>query len=302
MKDQSLLNITPAYFKSCFPEAPCLGLGDEFYVMEATFKDYHNLTNRPCRLDGFMIFYCVKGKMKLNVNLTEVELSEGMVYINVPGNIIRINALQDTPKEEHLYACMGLSREFFQCLNVEICKLFNEGISMLERPGIFLTERDYQLSQSLVRYIVSLLKSDVVYKRESILSALSSFFYILLGAWASESTVQKSESLSNRTKVIFDKFMRLVMEYHTQYRGVGFYAEKLCLTPKYLSKIIKTASGRSAPEWIDSYVILEAKNLLKHSSTPIKEIVFKLNFPNQSVFYKFFKSHTGMTPTEYRNS
>ena len=173
---------------------------------------------------------------------------------------------------------------------------------MLERPGILLTDRDYELSHSLVRYIVSLLQSDVAYKREAVLSALSSFFYILLGAWASESTVQKSESLSNRSKVIFDKFMRLVMEYHTQYRGVGFYAEKLCLTPKYLSKIIKTASGRSAPEWIDSYVILEAKNLLKHSSTPIKEIVYKLHFPNQSVFYKFFKAHTGMTPTEYRNS
>ena len=91
-------------------------------------------------------------------------------------------------------------------------------------------------------------------------------------------------------------------EYHTKYRNVGFYADKLCLTPKYLSKLIKTATGRSAPEWIDSYVILEAKNLLKYSGTTIKEIVFKLNFPNQSVFYKFFKARTGMTPTEYRNS
>ena len=302
MKDQTLLNITPAYFKSCFPDAPCIGLGDDFYIMDATFKEYHNLTSRPCRLDGFMIFYCVKGSMRMDVNLTEVNLSEGMVYINVPGNIIRLKAVQDTPKEEYRYACMGLSREFFQCLNVEICKLFNEGISMLERPGILLTERDYELSHSLIRYIVSLLQSDVAYKREAVLSALSSFFYILLGAWASESTVMKSEGLSNRSKVIFDRFMRLVMEYHTQQRGVAFYAEKLCLTPKYLSKIIKTASGRSAPEWIDSYVILEAKNLLKHSSTPIKEIVYKLHFPNQSVFYKFFKAHTGMTPTEYRNS
>ena len=66
--------------------------------------------------------------------------------------------------------------------------------------------------------------------------------------------------------------------------------------------IAKTASGRSAPEWIDSYVILEAKNLLKYSDITIKEIVYRLNFPNQSVFYKFFKARTGMTPSEYRNS
>jgi AraC-like DNA-binding protein len=69
-----------------------------------------------------------------------------------------------------------------------------------------------------------------------------------------------------------------------------------------MSKLIKTATGKSAPEWIDAYVILEAKNLLKYSSDTIKQIVFKLNFPNQSVFYKFFKSRTGMTPSEYRNS
>jgi YesN/AraC family two-component response regulator len=83
---------------------------------------------------------------------------------------------------------------------------------------------------------------------------------------------------------------------------MSFYASKLCLTPKYLSKLIKQASGRSAPDWIDSFVILEAKNMLKYSDISIKEIVYKLHFANQSVFYKFFKSHTGITPSEYRNS
>jgi AraC-like DNA-binding protein len=102
--------------------------------------------------------------------------------------------------------------------------------------------------------------------------------------------------------MLFEQFIGLVAKYHTQYRNVAFYADQLCLTPKYMSKLIKTATGKSAPEWIDAYVILEAKNLLKYSSDTIKQIVFKLNFPNQSVFYKFFKSRTGMTPSEYRNS
>ena len=165
-----------------------------------------------------------------------------------------------------------------------------------------LKEKDYELAGSLMRYIISLLQANVSYKREAILSAVSSLFYILLGAWSPDQSNENSENPSNRTKVIFDKFMRLVMENYFEHRNVGFYADQLSLTPKYLSKIIKTASGRSAPEWIDSYVVLEAKNLLKYSGSTIKEIVFKLNFPNQSVFYKFFKAHTGMTPTEYRNS
>ena len=74
------------------------------------------------------------------------------------------------------------------------------------------------------------------------------------------------------------------------------------MTPKYLSRVVREVTGRSAPEWIDAYVILEAKNQLKHSNISIKEIVSNLNFPNQSVFYKFFKMRTDMTPSEYRNS
>ncbi|MBQ2151347.1 MAG: AraC family transcriptional regulator, partial [Bacteroidales bacterium] len=77
-------------------------------------------------------------------------------------------------------------------------------------------------------------------------------------------------------------------------------ADKLCLTPKYLSKLVRSVSGRSGPEWIDSFVLVEAKNMLKYSEMSIKEIVYRLNFPSSSVFYKFFKSHTGQTPSEYR--
>ena len=73
-------------------------------------------------------------------------------------------------------------------------------------------------------------------------------------------------------------------------------------TPKYLSKLVKSASGKSAHEWIDSFVILEAKNMLKYSGMSIKSIVWELNFPNQTTFYRFFKTQTGMTPSEYRKS
>lgn len=302
MKDNSVLNITPDFFRSRFPDSPCIRLGDDFYIMDASLKEYHDPLNRPCRFDGFMVFYCISGNMKMSVNLTDTEISRGMVFINIPGNIIRINEVIRDGDEEARYICLALSKEFFQGLNVEVCKLFNEGVSMMQNPGIKLSDADFELTGGLLQYIRNLLKSEVSYKKEAVLSALSSLFYVLLGAWTNEASKEDAQQHSNRSKIIFDRFMRLVMEHHIQHRTVGFYAEKLCLTPKYLSKIIKNASGRSAPEWIDSYVILEAKNLLKYSTTPIKEIVYKLNFPNQSVFYKFFKAHTGMTPTEYRNS
>ena len=82
----------------------------------------------------------------------------------------------------------------------------------------------------------------------------------------------------------------------------SFYASLLHITPKYLTTIIKQVSGRSAAEWIDECVILEAKNLLKYSSMSIQQIAYYLNFPNQSFFGTYFKRRTGMSPTEYKQS
>ena len=302
MKDSTLHNISLGYFRSLFPLSPSIGMGDDFYILDARLQKTHSPMNHPCRFDGYMFLYCVKGRLKMNVNLTEFEISEGMVYMNVPGNIIRLNEIVDTPQEEVRFLCMAMSKEFSQGLVVEVNKLFNAGVTMLEKPIILLNENEVEPAANLIRHMVALLKSGIPYVKAAVMSSVSSLLFVFMGAWAASTEDSKDESASTRSKVTYEKFMKLVSEYHTQYRNVGFYAEQLCLTPKYLSKLIKNATGRSAPEWIDSYVILEAKNLLKYSGITIKEIVYKLNFPNQSVFYKFFKARTGMTPTEYRNS
>ena len=83
---------------------------------------------------------------------------------------------------------------------------------------------------------------------------------------------------------------------------MGFYADKLYISPKYLSLIIKESTGRSAAEWIDEYVILEAKNLLRFSGKNIQQIAYELNFTNQSSFGKYFKHLTGMSPSEFQRS
>lgn len=106
---------------------------------------------------------------------------------------------------------------------------------------------------------------------------------------------------SRRIGYVHD-FMQLVTRYHTKERSVGFYADKLYISPKYLSLIIKETTGKSAAQWIDEYVILEAKNMLRFSGKNIQQIAYDLNFTNQSSFGKFFKHLTGMSPTEFQHS
>lgn len=107
-----------------------------------------------------------------------------------------------------------------------------------------------------------------------------------------------------RKSEIMEHFCTLVMKHFKTNREVSFYAEKLHITPKYLSVILKEldVDQRSAKEWIDSYIIVEIKLLLKSTDLSIQQISEELNFVNPSFFCKYFKSRTGMSPKEYREN
>lgn len=98
----------------------------------------------------------------------------------------------------------------------------------------------------------------------------------------------------------FEDFLSLVREYHASEHSLGFYADRLRMSPKYLSKLVRNVSGRPARDWIDSFITQAAKNLLKYTDRPVKQIVGQLGFSNETTFYRFFKAQTGMTPTQYR--
>jgi AraC-like DNA-binding protein len=100
--------------------------------------------------------------------------------------------------------------------------------------------------------------------------------------------------------MLVEKFLDLVQTHYKEQRELSFYADKLCLTPKHLSKVIKKVSGTTANEWIDNHVTLEAQALLKSTDMTVQQVSEELNFPSQSFFGKYFKRCTGMSPSEYK--
>lgn len=301
MQYANLHNVSISQFRKFFSDAGAVGMGDDFCIIDVNIKDNNRVLAHPFRIDGYMVLYCVNGHIKLNVNLQEHELKSGMLFLNYPGSIIKVNDILDVDEDGLKYICVVMSREFVGNLMLDVNKLFTQNLSLLGTPSLALTADQTRLLREHVSLMVSIVNSKSSFKLESIRSILSSVFYFIAGLWAEKASKKVQQPASGRNRLVFEQFIKFVSEYHTTYRNVGFYADKLSLTPKYLSRIIRDASGRSAPEWIDEYVILEAKNLLRYSGLPIKEIVYKLNFPSQSVFYKFFKARTGMTPTEYKN-
>ena len=304
MKEMEFYNITLPQFRSRFPESESIALNDDFFVMDVRFKDRNSPLMHPCRFDGFMMIFCISGHVRMSINLNEFDFKAGSLFLNVPGNLLKLSEYVDSGKEDQRYVVVAMTKEFVTGLRMDINKVFNDCLSMLGNPSIELTEDQQKLVGNYISLMCAVVKSNVINCREAINSILLSLFYVVTGIGSERirDIGEEVRNSSNRSKAIFEQFIKLVSEYHLQHRNVGFYADKLCLTPKYLSKLIKTATGRSAPDWIDAYVILEAKNLLKYSNVTIKEVVYRLNFPNQSVFYKFFKARTGMTPSEYRNS
>jgi AraC-like DNA-binding protein len=138
--------------------------------------------------------------------------------------------------------------------------------------------------------------SPLANKRECLDALYTSFFLLNEGQQAGETSVQHP----SRAGEVFSQFLRLLETFHLRERSVGFYAGKLALSPKYFSKLVRQASSHGASDWIDSFVIRAARHLLRDTDLSIKEIVFRLNFPDQPSFTKYFKTHAGVTPAQFR--
>ena len=112
---------------------------------------------------------------------------------------------------------------------------------------------------------------------------------------------QRPASRTNE-RDIFDRFVQLVNHHATQQHQISFYADRLCLTERYLGTIVRQASGATAKEWIDRALVTRAKIMLKHSDKTIVQISDELCFPNPSFFSKYFRRLTGMTPMMYKRA
>ena len=283
-------------------------LGDEFIIGEAqgasALSDNRilDILRYPIRFDGYILFFLKKGHYHIDFNLKTYEVHEGSLLVTVPGNIIRVGQVDKDRLSDIELAYVVLSRQFISGLQLDFNKVFQDSVQVLENPCIDLNEEQLALAESYFLLARQVVQSSLSNKRNIIGGLLSSLSYMTEDIWTGQLS-EKGKPLvdsSARASLTYDRFMKLVTEHHSQERGMQFYADKLCLTPKYLSKIVKEASGRSGPEWIDAFVILEAKNLLRYSDESIKEIAYKLHFPSASVFNKFFKANTGLVPSDYR--
>jgi AraC-like DNA-binding protein len=308
MRESYDFNVSIRTLKKELPETSQIGIGDDVCLFNIKYNGIDDKFSKPIRLVGNVMVFCVKGSVHMSVNLNEYDVKEGCLVVLTDQDIVKVEKGSDDDIRDLHWVVIAMSQNFLTNFRVDFRKILSEGVALIETPVLHLDQNIRGYFEDYLKLIGKLANSELPMYKDAVRSLISSMVSIAAGQWIADinrlrdKKVVKLNSRSEHKTLTFRQFIKLVSENYTQQRQVIFYADQLCMSPKYLSKLVKDVSGKSAPEWIDSYVLLEAKHLLKYSDMPIKEIVFRLNFSNQTVFYKYFKAHTGMTPTDYRNS
>lgn len=246
-------------------------------------------TGRPYRAKESRIIRILKGEARISINLIEYKVKEPMIIISPFNSLIEIVEIS----EDYDFQVIVPDNNFLPIA---------QGGALTDsytKHGIFISPTAEELPQidaffSMIWDAVH----KVPFRREVVQHFIIALLYNIRYIHAKN---EESAPLQlSRQEEVFRRFIGLVNEHSKRERNISFYADKLCLTPHYLSTVIREVSGQTVMQWINQAIILEAKVLLKHSDLLVFQISDELGFPNPSFFSKFFKRMTGMTPAEYQ--
>lgn len=266
---------------------------------------------RAFRFNGMIITLVVGGEMNVTVNMEYYTLRTNALLIAGPNSIVSV----DYEKVNNLEAyVLFISTEFLHDLNFEIVVLNSLPVMSNHGPLTMLQDNEVKMLGSYFELLDLNAKYNDLPEGDHLLKSINrslftAIFYQLMVIGARQNRIEdRSEEDGEenrprtRRKLLTHEFMRLVRRYYRQERSVNFYAKKLCVSPKYLSIVVKGCTGHTASKIIDDHVLMECKNLLRFSGRNIQQVAYEMNFTNQSSFGKYFKHLTGMSPSEFQNS
>ena len=252
----------------------------------------------PSRLNALIIGVGTEGETSLTSNLQEFRLKKDSLFIFSPKHILQVQS--NNRFKAHLIV---IAPDFLKRINIDTKRMMPLFLQFGSLPCMELTQAESQSLRSFISMVEQELKGSETDFSSEIIGGLIAATIYKVGDILTHYLTEHPEvdsPIHNRAEEYFRQFTELLGEHYKHERSVGFYARQLCITPKYLTTIIKRISGKSVSEWIDNYVILEAKTLLKYSNMSVQEIAYYLNFPNQSFFGSYFKRNAGMSPSQYK--
>lgn len=250
----------------------------------------------PKRINYILMALCQRGEARYTIDTRQQTVRQGDLLFVSERHIV--DSYQSTPDFKCL--CIMVSTEFYHSFVLNVKNVSSLLLFSTENPVVKLTESERQTYGNYYASIREKMAAAHPYRTEVVKALLLAMFYDMSGViWRVEQQTSKNQT---RADALFARFIKLLEANFRSERRVGWYASQLSISPKYLSEVVKQVSKRTPNDWIDHYVVLELRVLLKNSTKNIKEITEELHFPNQSFLGKYFKEHVGMSPSEYRRS
>ena len=253
------------------------------------------INEQPRRMTFILVALCTEGNAQFTIDTQRHDVKKNDIIVISDRHVIDDYTASDNANG---LAMMMSVNFFYEVINdvrdVSLLFLFSRN-----HPVVSLNEDEVQTFKEYFFFLKKKVADTTNhFKRDLVRTMVLAMFYDL------SNVIYRVQQVENKRQTraddIFTRFIKLVEENYKKERRVSWYAEQLTITPKYLSETVKSVSKHTPNEWIDKYVTLEARVLLKTSTLSIKEISDELNFPNQSFLGKFFKEHVGMSPSAYR--
>ena len=269
-------------------------LSDEL-VISALDASNTAIADYPATVDGFLAIVMITGEATISIDMQNHVVRPNHIVVCSPERVVRMVKCSHNASAYFV----AFSQAFINAIQIDLATSLPVFMRFGKAPVIAAEPKDVEEIRQLFQLIKTMLRSDKErYRNEIIRSLFTTAFYII--ADLNRRDQHGPQAKPGRSEVLFEEFMALLQQHSKRERNVSFYAERMNITPKYLSTVVKEVSGKTAARWIDESVILEAKTLLKYSGLNIQEIAARLNFSTQSFFGKYFKQHTGTSPSLFK--
>lgn len=264
---------------------------DPFFVGTINCSD---MPHHLFKLEDACIFFCHNGEARIEIDLLEYDIIPNTQIIFLPNSII--NYSYASPDLSISY--ITFSNAFFQEATVRLDPSFFHFLK--ENPVVTLPVERTRTINGLIIALEDLYKDkENCFRLQILRNYIQSFLLDIYDKTHRIFEQNRPEGIS-RQEELFKRFIQLIHKHCLNQREVSFYAQKMFITPRYLSAIAQTVAGETAKNIIDKHVILEIKVLLESTDLSIQEIANRLQFPDQSFFGRYFKKHIGISPQYYR--
>lgn len=295
LKDMSFFHTLGVEDYALYAEKLCV-----FEVSDCVGNAWRRVLGTLVYADFFSWIFVRQGSLLINIGDEQVVLYAGQMCFCRPRNILGVGSVS-----QGIHCCVVLfDGRLFELLHLNVQKVLPRMADNKQYVRLSMNAQQHEDMLRITQLLYSCIRSEGVMPNydEMVLSLASYFMYAILSYILSNSELKMKhmDRDMSRYMVYFHHFMQELHRHYRRERKVSFYADRVCVSPKYLSSVVRAVSHRGPSEWIDECVITEAKNLLRFSNMSVQEVSNELNFLTQSYFGRYFKRHTGQSPRAYK--